>query len=621
MSEQEVPRKIKIACPKCLQKIDVTELPSFSRINCPVCNQPLIVPKWFHSYLLEEIEGRGGMATVYRALDVALDREVAIKIMDAKPGVSSDRFLQEARMAATINHNAVVPIYSCGENDGSAFVVMQFMGGGTLEQRLNRANGRLPIAETARWIRDICEGLDNARAHNIVHHDIKPANILLDLESNAKIGDFGLAQVLMREPGMRMGGDTTRMWVSPHYVSPEKVRTGEEGPDGDIYSLGATFYQLLTGTTPFRNNDTEELLRMRLEQDPVPPVMIRPEIGQTLSQLIMSMMNRNPVERPAYKQIIQQIQQGLEELSRGGAVRKESNEVKKKVFRVNEEYLKGKNVRRISHVGSLTFLLIVVCLASVALLIPKYADKRELYTIAPFLKSIYGEVPPEKPSFMPTDIETTFPDFEECADNAESVFFDETQSLRDRAQAAWLIGVRQILNRDPDAIALLRDLSEQLVSASNLRNENIADELFCISVIANKNYTLPKYYLSDEQIARYSLGKMLRALYDMDTGAMSESKLNNEIARKLENFRKNLEVLPVESWVYSVFAPCLTRWIGKAIENKTVPNLEPLFMREQGETSGSQSSSSRPRTQNLSRPARQPATTGDNGDVSEGIDF
>ena len=112
MAEQ-TPRRIKIACPGCGQKLDVSELTAFSRVNCPACSFELIVPKWFNNYLLEAPEGKGGMATVYRALDIALDREVAIKVFDpelASKGVSPDLFLHEARIAATINHPAVVPI-------------------------------------------------------------------------------------------------------------------------------------------------------------------------------------------------------------------------------------------------------------------------------------------------------------------------------------------------------------------------------------------------------------------------------------------------------------------------------------------------------------------------------
>ena len=264
MAEQ-TPRRIKIACPGCGQKLDVSEMPAFSRVNCPACSFELIVPKWFNNYLLEAPEGKGGMAVVYRALDIALDREVAIKVFDqelASKGVSPELFLHEARVAATINHPAVVPIYSCGEWDGSAYIVMQYMGGGTLESRLRKAKGRLPVMETCRWIRDVCEGLDAARELGVVHHDIKPANILLDLDSYAKISDFGLSQVVSGRSASAFL-DPSGMWLSPQYVSPEKVLTGEEGPEGDVYSLGASFYHLLAGEPPFQSDDTQVLFKER----------------------------------------------------------------------------------------------------------------------------------------------------------------------------------------------------------------------------------------------------------------------------------------------------------------------------------------------------------------------
>ena len=103
---------------------------------------------------------------------------------------------------------------------------MQYMGGGTLERRLKQAKGRLPIMETCRWVRDVCEGLGAARELGIVHHDVKPANMLLDLDSNAKISDFGLAQAVSGKSAS-VFLDSSKMWLSPHYVSTEKVLSGE----------------------------------------------------------------------------------------------------------------------------------------------------------------------------------------------------------------------------------------------------------------------------------------------------------------------------------------------------------------------------------------------------------
>ncbi len=300
-------RPVKISCHACGQKLDLSTLESFSHINCPVCNADLIVPKWFDIYLLEESGGVGGMATVYRALDLALDREVAIKVLRsdlASQIEKSELFLHEARTAATINHYAVIPIYTCGIFENQPYIVMQYMGGGSLENLLKNTLEPLAVSKVLYWIRDIASGLENARTHGVVHHDIKPANIMLDSEGKAKIGDFGIAQIATRSAPEGKTPDAARFWLSPHYASPEKIRTGNEDFRGDIYSLGATFYHLLTGSTPFNNSDMDELLRVRLTADPVPPHLIRKDIPAQISMMVMLMMARNPEERPDYTQLM-----------------------------------------------------------------------------------------------------------------------------------------------------------------------------------------------------------------------------------------------------------------------------------------------------------------------------
>ncbi|MBO4632117.1 MAG: hypothetical protein J5858_09360, partial [Lentisphaeria bacterium] len=118
-------RQIKIFCYQCQQKLDVTGLMPFAHFSCPACGADLIIPKWFDNYLLEEPCGRGGMASVYRALDIALDREVAVKILDPDGFGSQEAFLNEARTAATINHFGVIPIYTCGIYNDQAYILMQ----------------------------------------------------------------------------------------------------------------------------------------------------------------------------------------------------------------------------------------------------------------------------------------------------------------------------------------------------------------------------------------------------------------------------------------------------------------------------------------------------------------
>jgi len=303
-TEGDEVRQLKISCHACGQKLDVTTLEPFSCIECPACGASIIVPAWFDNYLLEEAGGAGGMATVYRALDLALDREVAIKILHQSLSEQVDKselFLHEARTAATINHYAVVPIYTCGIHNKQAYIVMQYMSGGSLENMLRNTTEPLPLLNVLSWVCDVAAGLENARQHGIVHHDIKPANIMLDSDNKAKIGDFGIAQIItVRTEGDEAAENMTRTWLSPYYTSPEKIRTGVEDYHGDIYSLGATFYHLVTGFPPFQHNDLDELVRMRLTNDPMPPHLQRKEIPVHLSELILSMMSREPEKRPDY---------------------------------------------------------------------------------------------------------------------------------------------------------------------------------------------------------------------------------------------------------------------------------------------------------------------------------
>ncbi len=300
-------RQVKIFCYNCSQKLDLTELEPFGRIECPSCSAQLIVPKWFDNYLLEEPGGVGGMATVYRALDLTLDREVAIKVLSPDVAVKIERkklFLHEARTAATLNHYAVLPIYTCGEFEEQPYIVMQFMEGGSLDRKLEQMGAeKIPVGDVVKWISDVAEGLDNARRHGIIHHDIKPANLMLDRDGNVKIGDFGIAQAIRNFESKDID-EITRLWSSPHFVSPEKVSSGKEDHRGDIYSLGATFYNIITAHTPFDLDDINQLVSFKLNNDPPDPRKHRIEIPESIAHLIVSMMARTPELRPSYRDII-----------------------------------------------------------------------------------------------------------------------------------------------------------------------------------------------------------------------------------------------------------------------------------------------------------------------------
>ena len=584
------PRRIKIACPGCGQKLDVSDMPSFSHVNCPVCSFDLIVPKWFNNYLLESPEGKGGMATVYRALDIALDREVAIKIFNpdlAAQGVSPELFLHEARIAATINHPAVVPIYSCGEWGGSAYIVMQYMGGGTLESRLRKAKGRLPVMETCRWIRDVCEGLDAARELGVVHHDIKPANILLDLDSNAKISDFGLSQAVSGKSASAFL-DPSGMWLSPQYVSPEKVLTGEEGPEGDLYSLGASFYHLLTGEPPFRADDTQELVNMRTQRDPVSPDLVRPDITPALASLILDMMDRDPAARPSYKQVVTRINDALRAIMRPApspaAPEKDapsSSAPPRKVFSVPAGRVdpSKKHSFRASHLTLLLILLFLMSSFCLLVFLPRFADKRSLLDAAPVLKALYGDLPPESFPFLTDSF------YESPLLDAELAFSDPDFPPETRYAAAWVSGMCRLLDAAPSAVESVAEMGDRLRSEASLAGtQPPRADAYCLAVLSRPDTNPPNVYFSAEQHARVLMGRLVRSVYDLDPDSPENGRIPDRILAQFGALRTAFRSLPDGSWLVKLYGARLSDWHDALSGAAPSDDLEPLFRRLSGKS-------------------------------------
>jgi eukaryotic-like serine/threonine-protein kinase len=301
-------KKLRIYCHQCNQKLDATNMKPFTKVPCPTCATQLIIPMWFDSYLLEERCGSGGGAVVYRSLDVTLDREIAIKIfrgIDNSPQFTKI-FLHEGRVTASLNHNGIVPIYSCGQFESKCFLIMQYMPNGTLEDQI-RYNSPLKISQVLTWILDTTIALQFAIESGVVHHDVKPANILLDFDNNAKISDFGLAYALHDVQSQSLLSELSS-YGSPDYVSPEKLENGSEDEKGDIYSLGITLYELLTGKKPFKRScEEDDILEVREKTKVIVPHELRPEISINLSKLVMRLMNPAPVKRPEYSKIIAEL--------------------------------------------------------------------------------------------------------------------------------------------------------------------------------------------------------------------------------------------------------------------------------------------------------------------------
>lgn len=241
--------------------------------------------------------GRGGMATVYQARDASFQREVAIKVLPREylhdPNFRA-RFEREARTIAALEHPSIVPVYDFGEQDGQLYLVMRYMSGGSLAERLK--HGPLPIDEIATILEQIGSALDHAHSQGLVHRDVKPANILFDRYGAAFLADFGI--VKMRDVGTALTG--SELIGTPDYISPEQGR-GERKLDGrsDLYSLGVILFEALAGRLPYHADTPIEMVTAHIVE-PVPSILAaRPDLPPACEAIITRAMAKTPIDRYA----------------------------------------------------------------------------------------------------------------------------------------------------------------------------------------------------------------------------------------------------------------------------------------------------------------------------------
>lgn len=263
-----------------------------------------------HYKIIEEL-GRGGMGVVYKGYEESLSRYVAIKVLGdqlTRDPQFVKRFHREAQAAAGLSHPHVIPIYFVGEDQGRHFFAMEFVTGGSLEQEL-RKHGQVEPARATRWMHETARGLAAAHAQGLVHRDIKPANLLLDGEGHVKIADFGLA--LATTQATRLTG-TGLFLGSPGYLSPEQCRGEDLDGRTDVYSLGVTFYELLSGRIPFGGDSPAALVLNIIQSEPPPIEELNPHVDPALRRILERMMQKDRDRRyPSARELAEELEDVL----------------------------------------------------------------------------------------------------------------------------------------------------------------------------------------------------------------------------------------------------------------------------------------------------------------------
>ena len=259
----------------------------------------------FASYRIQGVLGRGGMSVVFRADNMRLGNEVALKVLSAELSENDafrERFVRESRLAASINHPNIIPIYDAGEEDGLLYIAMRYVAGADLKT-LIRQEGPLSLRRTADLISQVARGLSVAHQRGLIHRDIKPANILTERAGadgetvdHAYLADFGLMKHQVSRSGLT---DTGQFLGTVDYVAPEQVEGRQTDQRSDVYSLGCVLYECLTGSVPYPRDSDVAVLFAHV-QDTVPRITdLRPDLTSAIDEIGARAMAKRPEHRYA----------------------------------------------------------------------------------------------------------------------------------------------------------------------------------------------------------------------------------------------------------------------------------------------------------------------------------
>ncbi|MCF6175859.1 MAG: serine/threonine protein kinase [Victivallaceae bacterium] len=291
-------------CPVCKKLISIQSVKlGTGKTQCTNCNKTVSIPTSKLSsgavladFIMREEVGQGGMGIVYRSDQISFARPAAVKILSEKHSTkfsSIADFLREARQAALLNHPNIVQAYAVGNVGDIYYFAMEYVDGETTKERLD-SDGVIPIEEAICVIREVASALDYTwEVFQMVHCDIKPDNIMINSLGETKLMDLGLAV----HADYSFDPDNDEVLGTVQYISPEQLTGKPLDIRSDIYSLGATFYHYITGKIPFDGETKREMGAKRLKNDPVPPHKVNRNIPIEVSDIVMKMLKRQPIER------------------------------------------------------------------------------------------------------------------------------------------------------------------------------------------------------------------------------------------------------------------------------------------------------------------------------------
>jgi hypothetical protein len=245
--------------------------------------------------------GEGGFAVVFRARDNALNRDVAVKVLDLQLAPSpnlAERFIREAQTVARLEHPNIVPIYKVGGRGEVLYLIMRCVDGPSLRSLLEK--GPLSVGDAARIARQVADALAYAHVHGIIHRDVKPDNVLLDRMGHVLVTDFGIAKAAAQAAQSVSAGPLTTEGMilgTPHYMSPEQSAGEQLDPRSDIYSLGVVLYHMLAGTPPFDGESAASILAQQISAFPTPIQTVRREVPDALAFVLDRLLAKDPARR------------------------------------------------------------------------------------------------------------------------------------------------------------------------------------------------------------------------------------------------------------------------------------------------------------------------------------